>query len=60
MPSRDRTPQTTARSQDAKPSGYNVKIRKLTFETQSWYAEAARRFSAAPKQDELRHVPLKR
>lgn len=56
MPSRDRAQLRTAKSQAVKPVGSKTKTRKLTFETQPWYAEAARRFSAARKQDDLQYV----
>jgi len=51
MPERDGVQQKT-RAKSSK-----TKKRKLSFDTQSWYAEAARKMSAARKPAELKASP---
>ena len=47
MPERDGVQQKT------RAKSFKTKKRKLSFDTQSWYAEAARKMSAARKPAEL-------
>jgi hypothetical protein len=58
MPSRNRVQQKTAKGQTAtRPAGSKPRVRKLSFEKEPWYAEAARKMSASRKAAELQEVP---